>query len=202
MHGSCSVGGQPHSIAQHYSRHHNAPLQPTTLARRCPAAPQTPTGGRASRAWPRSGTANQPHTSQGRQKNFYWKVRAETVAQPDLCLVKIWTLQRFEQIHGRHHLRRPRHCPDAAAARHERGEPSVKPPHAPPVLLLHSPPPVQHNSARHSAHAEEGNLRSIASQSAPPHMQITVQQQHGRVSPYFEDVTRWEKPERKGRRAV
>jgi hypothetical protein len=84
-----------------------------------------------------------------------------------------------------------RDCPDAAAARHERNEPSVQPPHAPAVLLLHAPPTVNHNSARHSAHAEEDNLRSNTSQSVPqPNMQITVQQQHGRVSPYFENVTR------------
>jgi hypothetical protein len=114
---------------------------------------------------------------------MYWKVRRETVAQP-ICLLKIWTLLRCEDIHGRHHLSHPRHCPDAAAARHQRGEPSVQPPHAPPVLLLHAPPPVKHGSARKSALAEGSDLLSNASQSAlQPNMQITVQQQqHGRVS--------------------
>ena len=77
--------------------------------------------------------------------------------------INVLTGISFEAIHEIHHPRRPRHGADAAAARHERGEPSVQPPHATPALLLHAPPPVNHGAARNSAHAQQRNLRGSAS---------------------------------------
>ena len=61
-----------------------------------------------------------------------------------------------------HHPGRPRHSTEAAAAHHQPAKPSVQRPHAPPPLLLHHPPQIQHPPARHSAHTKRRNLRSNA----------------------------------------
>ena len=75
----------------------------------------------------------------------------------------------LEQIDEMHHQCSPCHSSDAAAARHQSAEPSVQPPHAPTIYLLHASPPIKHRPARKSAHAEEGDLHSNASHIGKQH---------------------------------
>jgi hypothetical protein len=52
----------------------------------------------------------------------------------------------------------PRDGAEAAAAQHERAEPSVQPPTVLPLFLLHPTPRVQRAAARQGAHAIRRNL--------------------------------------------
>ena len=73
-----------------------------------------------------------------------------------------------------HHRSRPHHHADAAAARHQRAEPAVQPPHPLPPLPVHPPPPQKHGPARPSAGAKRSNLRG---KSVTSHVQCTPKAQ-------------------------